>query len=81
MLMTKQEMQEMLRVGVRTVTFTKTNGDQRIMRCTLHHSYLPEQTDIEEQIARDTRSDTVAVWDIEKDGWRSFRIDAVTAVA
>ena len=81
MLMTKQEMQEILRVRPAVVTFTKTNGEQRVMHCTLHHSYLPEQTDIEEQIARDDRTETVAVWDIEKEGWRSFRLDSVTAVS
>ena len=35
---------EGLKKNVIKVTFTKVNGDERVMRCTLHDSILPEQT-------------------------------------
>jgi len=78
--MTKQEINQMLREGVCTVTFTKTNGEERVMKCTLVDSYLPDQIDVEEYISRKKNDDICAVWDVEKEGWRSFRVDSVKSV-
>ena len=78
--MTKQEINQMLRDGVCTVTFTKTNGEERVMKCTLVDSYLPDQIDVEEYISRKKNDDICAVWDVEKEGWRSFRVDSVKSV-
>lgn len=61
------------------VVFTKANGDTRIMHCTLQESMLPPQTDIEEHIQKKKPNpDVLAVWDVEAQGWRSFRWDSVT---
>ena len=78
--MTKQEINQMLREGVCTVTFTKTNGEERVMKCTLVDSYLPDQIDVEEYISRKKNDEICAVWDVEKEGWRSFRVDSVKSV-
>lgn len=67
-----------LKENVAEVIFTKVNGDERVMRCTLMREYLPEQTDIEE---RAPRKDAVAVWDLEKGAWRSFRVDTIKSVS
>lgn len=77
--MTKQEIAEMLRDSVRTVTFTKTNGETRVMKCTLMREHLPEQTDIEEFTSK-SNDDVLPVWDMEASGWRSFRIENVKDV-
>lgn len=79
--MTKQEINQILREGVKTVTFTKTNGEERVMKCTLVDSYLPEQVDVEEYISRNKNDDVCAVWDVEKEGWRSFRVDSIKAIS
>lgn len=79
--MTKQEINQILREGVKTVTFTKTNGEERVMKCTLIDSYLPEQVDVEEYISRNKNDDVCAVWDVEKEGWRSFRVDSIKAIS
>lgn len=67
------------RQGVITVRFTKKNGDERIMKCTLLSEYLPQQKDIEE-VSTKENSNLLAVWDVEANGWRSFRIDSVISL-
>ena len=57
------------------VTFTKRDGTQRVMLCTLRPDYLPEQLDLEEHA--NSHPDHVVVWDLEKKAWRSFRYDSV----
>tara|TARA_B110000467_G_scaffold148795_1_gene154936 strand:- start:739 stop:984 length:246 start_codon:yes stop_codon:yes gene_type:complete len=57
------------------VVFTKVNGDERTMMCTLHHSVLPEPILTEED--RKINPDTISVWDINNGGWRSFRLDSI----
>jgi len=70
---------DLLHKNVCEVTFTKVNGEERVMLCTLNNNYLPNQTDLEEQIQRVRKqSDSViSVWDIKSEGWRSFRIDSI----
>ena len=58
------------------VTFTKKDGTERVMNCTLHEDYLPETTGA----GRSAGSDALAVFDVDSDGWRSFRWDSVKAV-
>ena len=60
------------------VTFIKKDGTQRSMRCTLQPELLPAQTDLEEAVQKKTPNpDVLAVWDLEKEGWRSFRYDSI----
>lgn len=71
-----------LREGVTTITFTKKNGDERVMKCTLNEEYLPsiekEASEISE--VRQTSNTSLSVFDIEVNGWRSFRWDSVKGV-
>ena len=75
----KSTILEAARQGVITVRFTKMNGDERIMKCTLLSEYLPQQKDIEE-VSTKENSNLLAVWDVEANGWRSFRIDSVISL-
>ena len=59
------------------VHFTKKDGTLRGMRCTLRSDMLPPQTDLEEHTQRKQTTESVAVWDLEVKGWRSFRTDSV----
>jgi hypothetical protein len=58
------------------VTFTKKDGTERVMNCTLLEDYLPETTGA----GRSAGSDALAVFDVDADGWRSFRWDSIKAV-
>ena len=66
---------EGLKRNVMRVTFTKVNGDERVMRCTLHDSVLPEQPISE--IKKKENQDVLPVWDLDNSGWRSFRLDSI----
>ena len=72
----KQTIMSGLHAGVVKVEFTKKDVTNRTMICTLNTQYLPEQTDIEES-STNKSTEAVAVWDLEKDAWRSFRWDSV----
>ena len=77
MMMTRNEMIEKLKKHLCTVTFTKLNGDERVMLCTLRESVLPESTSTN---ARPVNDNVISVWSLEgikDDGWRSFRVDSV----
>lgn len=81
-MMNKHELKEMLVNGVVTVTFVKVDGTERTMKCTLLPEYLPTnvapgQQLLIESLPRAENPNTISVWDIESQGWRSFRIDSV----
>lgn len=70
----------MLKVGPATVTFTKKDGSERVMQCTLEPSKLPEMPVTEGKKERKVNNDTLAVYDLEANGWRSFTIKSVKRV-
>ena len=71
----RETLVEGLKNNLVKVVFTKVNGDERTMMCTLHHSVLPEPILTEED--RKINPDTISVWDINNGGWRSFRLDSI----
>jgi hypothetical protein len=66
---------ENLRRNVLWVDFRKTNGDLRSMRCTLMNDILPEYEKSENP--KTPNYDVLPVWDLEKEAWRSFRVENV----
>lgn len=73
----KEDITKKLHEGICKIIFTKTNGDTRIMHCSLNESLLPEQVDLEVVQKKAPNPDVLAVWDVENSGWRSFRWDSV----
>ena len=79
--MDKSEVKELvaaLKKGTVTVTFQKVNSDEiRVMPCTLNpavleaHGVKPTIENVGEE------SDHLPAWSLDKDAWRSFRIDTV----
>ena len=69
---------EELHKGVCTVQFTKVDGTQRTMHCTLNPSYAPTMPQqLQEAPNSVPNPDSMAVWDTDADAWRSFRIDSI----
>ena len=63
--------------GVVTVVFEKINdGGTRIMECTLN----PELSNgnVNPDFGQQASSDHLAVWALDRDAWRSFRVSTVT---
>ncbi len=70
----------MLHVGPVTVTFTKKDGSERVMKCTLDPKELPEQVITENKKERKQSDNSIAVYDLEAKGWRSFVIRSIKRV-
>jgi hypothetical protein len=69
-----------LKQHVVEVHFTKVNGEKRVMHATLLDSHLPSNTDLQhlnEMHHKPENLNTIAVWDMQNGGWRSFRIESV----
>jgi hypothetical protein len=79
---TKGNVVHMLQNGVVTVKFTKVNGEERTMRCTLLPEYLPASaaSNGKQLLTEDAAPNNVSVWDVDANGWRSFRVDSVKAI-
>ena len=63
-----------------TVTFTKVNGETRVMPCTLKADVIPTPpADIASKsvVKRHENQNVVSVWCLDKKEWRSFRVDNV----
>lgn len=75
----RQDVLNMLQNGVVTVTFTKVNGEERVMNCTLLSEYLPGGT--APTLLTESTSDNVSVWDTEVNGWRSFKLSSVKSIS
>ena len=58
------------------ITFTKVNGEERVMDCTLQEHMLPETNESN----RKQNEEVLPVFDINKGEWRSFRLDSVTNI-
>lgn len=80
---TRDGLIDMLRHNVVTVTFTKVSGDERIMKCTLLAEHIPNAStqNGELVIEHKSSSNNVSVWDIESNGWRSFRVASVKNIS
>ena len=78
----KEDLKKLLLEHILSVTFTKKDGTERTMLCTLKAEHLPvvEKHEDDEAKKDKKQSDTnVAVWDLEKKAWRSFKIDSVVS--
>lgn len=72
------ELETYLLTNKAKVTFTKADGTDRVMYCTLIPDFLPEKGESKRTITKNP--EVVRVWDIENDGWRSFRFDSIKKV-
>jgi len=80
---TKAELVELLKNNIVEVTFTKLNGDERVMPCTLKEDLLPpakKDEPITQKKVREVSEAVIPVWAIESNGFRSFRYDRVKSV-
>ena len=62
-----------------TITFTKKDGTERTMVCTLAESKIPSEK-APKNTGKAQSEESCAVFDIEKQDWRSFRFDSVKKI-
>jgi hypothetical protein len=80
---TREDLLKLLSTEIVEVTFTKLDGDERLMTCTLQESYLPsanKEDKLSQTKIRNLEEKTIVVWDTKAKGWRSFRYDRVKKV-
>lgn len=58
------------------VVFVKKDGTERTMFCTLNENNVPVDK-IPKNTGRSKPQESIAVFDIEKQEWRSFRFDSL----
>ena len=68
-----------LKLNICKVTFTKANGELRDMVCTLRDDIVVPHEKKTERV-KEMNESVMAVWDCEKNAWRSFRVDSIIEV-
>lgn len=80
--MDTEQLKSALNQRVVTVTFTKVNGEERIMDCTTNLQLVPPsgwpQGKVE--LSEESKQKTIRVYDVKAHGWRSFLAANVTQV-
>ena len=82
-MLTKQELTEQLLTGVYNVTFTKVDGTERTMPCTLREDILPpakQEDPLSQKKVRAINDEVLVVYCTDKNEWRSFRVANVINV-
>ena len=77
----KEWVKSVLKGSIVTLTFTKKDGTERVMKATLKEEFLPADTEGWISKNRKHNEDALAVWDTESQGWRAFRWDSLKNVA
>lgn len=72
-----------LKFGPVTLTFTKKDGSDRVMKCTTNPTYImfKDPSILESKSDKKVNEDVLPVFDLEAGGWRSFRWDSIKSVA
>ena len=65
------------------VTFKKVNGDERVMTCTTNLELIPPSgwPQGKMELSEETKNQTIRVYDLKAQGWRSFKIENFISIA
>lgn len=76
--MNKNEIVSKLKTGVSIIKYVKTDGSLREAKATLDPVFLPQQTNNGSRSSNDL---VVNYFDIEANGWRSFKVNELKEAA
>ena len=84
----KEQLAEQLKTGVYEVIFEKKDGTTRVMKCSLKEEVIKPLVEARAKLLKEgaevkTRApnpNVLSVVDIEKNEWRSFRLDSIKEV-
>lgn len=74
-----EELKNELQNSVLEITFTKKNGEERTMSCTMIAEMLAS-TSGSTDTSRTVADDLLVVTDVNKKEWRSFHYDQITDI-
>lgn len=72
-------LKDMLEVDECKITFTKTDGTERVMRCTLEHSVVSKY--VKKTDRKSENSESIRVWDLDKNDWRTVKFDSIKEIS
>jgi len=75
----KEWLKKMLMFDRTEVVFTKKDGTERKMLCTINQNYINEEAK-PKGTGRVKSDEALAVFDVELQEWRSFRFDSIKSV-
>lgn len=78
MTITREDLVDRLKQSVVNVVFTKADGSERTMNCTLKLENIPE--DQHPKCVIKSESDQIRVFDTDIDAWRSFNFGSVKTI-
>ena len=75
----KSALEQLLKREILEINFNKKDGTPRTMICSLKHEFLPKKEISSDEPLKTKKENpnVVSVWDLEKDNFRSFRLDSV----
>jgi hypothetical protein len=78
----KKWLRSHLKFGPVTITFTKKDGSERVMKCTTNPTYImfKDPSILESKREKKVNEDIMPVYDLESDAWKSFRWDSIKSV-
>ena len=76
-MITKEALIENLRSNILKIQFTKKDGSDRLMTCTLQEKLIPVYEKKTERV-KAISDEIIVVWDLEKQAFRSFKLDSIT---
>jgi hypothetical protein len=74
------QLTEQLNNGIVEITFTKVDGSERIMKCTLQKEYIDANYEVPEKKTDRVnlpKEGILVVFDTENNGWRSIRSESI----
>ena len=75
---TEEQLNKTLKETTLVVTFNKLDGAERVMTCTKSFDVIPEANHPKSD--KPGKEGNVTVWDVNANGWRSFKYERVTKV-
>lgn len=70
-----------LKSKILEIKFVKKDGEERTMICTLREDLLPMVTKSQaKRLDHQVSPEAIRVYDLEKEAWRSFRIDSLKSI-
>ena len=79
MVMHKNDLVALLEKQVVRLKFKKVDGSERTMNCTLKSDVVVPHLS-NSGTSKMVNDNVVPVWDVDKNAWRSFRVDSVVEV-
>jgi WYL_2, Sm-like SH3 beta-barrel fold len=78
----KKWLSVLLKNNTVTITFTKKDGNERVMKCTADPTVIlfKDPNSLSSTGAKKPNQDVFSVYDLENSGWRSFRWDSIKQV-